>query len=240
MPETVPETPPAVPGLHPITRDDIAAALREGLSDFRAAPAVGLTLAGILVAVGWALVLVGAGAVAWTVTAVFAFPLIAPFLAVGLYETSRRLHAGGRVAFGPVMRTVLAEKDRQIPWAGAMGVIVMFCWMAFAHMTYALFVGLAPFGTPTGWGMLWSGAGVGLALVELVAGGAVALLVFSMTALGLPMLVDREVDVISAIIASIGAVARTPGPWLTWAVVVAGLLLVGMIPGFLGLLMSGP
>ena len=61
-----------------------------------------------------------------------------------------------------------------------------------------------------------------------------------MTALGLPMLVDREVDVISAIIASIGAVARTPGPWLTWAVIVAGLLLVGMIPGFLGLLIVLP
>jgi len=56
----------------------------------------------------------------------------------------------------------------------------------------------------------------------------------------LPMLVDREVDFLTAIIVSLAAIRSNTRILLVWAFVIAGLLLVAMIPLFLGLLVALP
>jgi len=71
-------------------------------------------------------------------------------------------------------------------------------------------------------------------------GGAFALLLFAVCVLGLPMLLDREVDYVTALIRSVGYVLAHPGLMLRWAVVIAVLLFLGMLPGFLGLLIVMP
>jgi len=73
-----------------------------------------------------------------------------------------------------------------------------------------------------------------------VVGGGFALLLYAVCVLGLPMLLDREVDYVTALIQSIGYVLRHPVVMLSWALVIALLLFVGMVPGFLGLLIVLP
>ncbi|MEM7489515.1 MAG: DUF2189 domain-containing protein [Pseudomonadota bacterium] len=220
---------------------DIAAILRAGLADFRAAPLYGLFFASVYVLAGLLLLQVGAGPFTWTLTLSLGFPLVAPFLAVGLYEVSRRLERGEPLSFPAVLGVVWNERTRQIPWAGAVLLIYFLFWSFVAHMLFALFMGpQALLGPPTDLAHYTSGRGLALVAVQLAFGGACALLLFGLTCVSLPMLLDREVDFVTAMRRSL-AVARANGPaMLLWAALIAVSTLLALVPWFLGLLVVLP
>jgi uncharacterized membrane protein len=237
----IPMDPSPLPEIGRVSLSEILASLRAGARDFGAAPAYGVFFSAFYVAIGLGLTLIGAGTFVWTLVLALGFPLVAPFAAVGLYEVSRRLESDQPLVWGEILGVVLREKDRQIPWIGAILVIVFLFWSFFAHMLFALFMGLSTltnisssyesFLTPTGLTML---------AAQVVAGGAVAFLVFSITVVSLPLLLEREVDFVTAMLHSMKTVARNLHVMLVWAAIIAALLFVGMIPYFLGLFVVLP
>ena len=87
---------PARPVIRKITTNDVYAALADGWADFKAAPRFGLFFGGVYAIAGMIILLqlMVWEQPLWIVPLVFAFPLIGPFAAVGLYEVSRRREAG--------------------------------------------------------------------------------------------------------------------------------------------------
>lgn len=228
----------------PVPRDvglaDLRAALVLGLRDFRAAPVFGLFFAAIYVLAGLVLLSLGAGFLTWTLALSLGFPLAGPFLAVGLYEVSRRIEAGTQPRFGPVLAVVWAERNRQIPWAGAVIVLYLLFWSFFAHMLFALFMGpMSLIGPPDASAYL-GGRGLALVVAELAFGGIFALLLFSLMVVSLPMMLDREIDFVSAMRVSLRLVRRNPGPMLIWAAIIGAASLVALLPWFLGLFVVLP
>jgi uncharacterized membrane protein len=224
-----------------LTLGDIVAVLRAGIRDFLRAPQFGLFFASVYVALGLILVQFGAGLFTWTLTLSLAFPLAAPFLAVGLYEVSRRLDRGVPLSFGPVLGVVWRERTRQIPWAGAVILIYVLFWSFLAHMIFALFMGPSAFrGPPDDLATYLSGPGLAMILAEIVFGGVCAFLLFALTAVSLPMLLDREVDFITAMRASLSVTRRNLGVMLVWAFIIAATTFLALLPWFLGLLVVLP
>uniref|UniRef100_UPI0035B2E211 DUF2189 domain-containing protein n=1 Tax=Sandaracinobacter sp. TaxID=2487581 RepID=UPI0035B2E211 len=84
------------------------------------------------------------------------------------------------------------------------------------------------------------GPGLAMLLVGSAAGALLALAFFAITVVSLPMLVDRRVDFITAIIVSLGVVRSNTAVMITWALLVATLLFLAMLPMFLGLLLILP
>ncbi len=86
----------AAPTVNTVSFGDLAACLRRGWRDFTRAPLYGLFFAAVYVAGGWLIwwALTTKGQLWWTLVASAGFPILAPFLACGLYEVSRRLEAG--------------------------------------------------------------------------------------------------------------------------------------------------
>ncbi|MGD1884276.1 MAG: DUF2189 domain-containing protein [Paracoccaceae bacterium] len=231
----------------PQLRAPNAAILRQSLGygwrDFRSAPLYGL-LAGLACCVaGWALLAItmAAGHTFWLILAVFGFPLIAPFAALGTYVVSRALEDGVRPSVDEVLRMLWAERTRQLPWLCMMMIVALLFWFFLGHMIFALFLGLAPmtnvstsfsvFLTPNGLMMLGLGS---------VVGGLFALLLYSICVIGLPMLLDREVDYVTAMLSSIGCVTDNPLLMIGWAATIALFVLLAMLPGFLGLIVVLP
>lgn len=223
--------------------DAIGRALAAGWRDFLRAPAFGLFFAAFYVAGGLVLAAVAAasGQEWWLIPFVLGFPLIAPFAAVGLYEVSRRIEAGLPLDWRSVLGVVFAQKDRQVP-SMAMVILLMFMfWVFVAHSVFAMFMGLqALTHITTSPEVLLQGRGLVMLAIGSVIGAGFAAVLFAMTVAGLPLILDREVDFISAIIASFGAVAANPGVMLAWALVIAAILFLGIAPLFLGLFIALP
>ncbi|MEP2715528.1 DUF2189 domain-containing protein, partial [Pseudophaeobacter sp.] len=72
------------------------------------------------------------------------------------------------------------------------------------------------------------------------AGALFSALLFSVTVISMPMLLDREVDFITAMLTSIRVVTQNPGVMLSWAAIVSLSMLVSLVPGFLGLIFTLP
>ncbi|MDW4498539.1 DUF2189 domain-containing protein [Sulfitobacter sp. D35] len=220
---------------------DLRAVLRLGWADFRAAPVYGLFFAGVYVLAGLILLQLGAGMFTWTLTLSLGFPLVAPFLAVGLYEVSRRLERGAPLVFSEILGVIWQERTRQIPWAGAIIVIYFLFWSFFAHMLFALFMGpSALLGPPDDITHYLTGRGLALTLTELASGAVLAFLLFALTAVSLPMLLDREVDFVTAMLTSLRVTRDNLRVMLVWACMIAVLTLLALVPWFLGLFLVLP
>lgn len=230
-----------LPGIQAIGLGDLGHALRAGIRDFRAAPRFGMFFSAVYVLGGFLMVWLGAGTVIWTLATSLGFPLVAPFAAAGLYEVSRRLERGDPLTWDGVLGVVWRERTRQLPWAGAIIVIYFLFYTFLAHMIFALFMGLSPMtNVSSGWDAFLTRQGMTMIAVEFAVGGALAFLLFALTVVSLPLLLDREVDFVSAMILSFGCVARNPVTMGAWALLVAATTLLALLPWFLGLVIALP
>ena len=140
-----------------------------------------------------------------------------------------------------MLAVVAAERGRQMPWIGGVILVTFLFWTFLAHLIFALVFGPAAIlDVHSSLEMFLGPRGAALVAIELAAGGAVASLLFSLVVVGLPMLLDREVDFVTAMLTSLRAVSVSRGPMTLWAAVVALGTLLAMLPAFLGLLVALP
>lgn len=242
-PDRPDDLPDELPGIAHIGLSDLRQALWLGWRDFRRAPAFGLLFSAVYVAGGLviAAVALAAGREWWLIPFVLGFPLIAPFAAVGLYEVSRRIEVGEPLSWPEVTRVIFAQKDRQIPSMAMVILLLFMFWVFVAHTIFALFMGVSALTNITSSpAVLFEGRGLIMLVTGTVVGAGFAAVLFAFTVVGLPLLLDREVDFITAIITSVQAVMQNLPVMAIWAAIIAALLFLGILPAFLGLFVVLP
>ncbi len=235
------EEPPVLPDGATVSLEQPWQWLAQGWSDFTRAPEIGLFYGFGLVSVSWALVLLlaVAGEIHLLLPFTGGFFIVAPLLVAGLYDTSRRLELGQR----PRLSTTLMawRAPRQLALMGVILVLIHLAWIRVALLLYPLFFHGRGHSSETFLPELL-GTPAGLAL--LVVGGLIGLLfaltAFGVTAVSIPMLVDQEVSVIDAVIASIGVVRSNPKAMLLWGLLIVLLTVIGIMTLLIGLLIVAP
>ncbi len=229
--------------VRPLSTQDLWAVLALGWADFKRAPLYGLFFASVYVAGGWIIVyaLTSSGKLWWTLPAAAGFPILGPFIACGLYEVSRALEEGEPLHWRNVLGVVLDQKDRQIPSMAVVVVVFFLFWNFLAHMIFALFMGLSVMTNITSsFEVYFTANGVLMLTIGTIVGAIFAGVLFSLTVISLPMLLDREVDFVTAMITSVAVVITNPGIMLLWGGIIAMALFASMLLGFLGLFIALP
>ncbi|GHC58891.1 membrane protein [Gemmobacter tilapiae] len=226
-----------------LTWADLRISLALGWRDFRRAPALGLFFAGVYVLGGWVLLLAftEAGRLWWSLPAMAGFPILGPFIACGFYDISRRLEAGEPLSWRDVMGVIFQQRNRQIPSMAAIIVVFFLFWNFLAHMIFALFLGFSTMtNVSSSFGVFLTPNGLTMLATGTVIGAVFAATLFSLTVISLPLLLDREVDFVTAMITSVGVVSTNPFVMFGWATLIALALFAAMLPGFLGLFLVLP
>lgn len=240
----MPDTPkPGVPELGEVDVAMLKEALRRGWRDMTRAPGYALFFAGFYVAMGWVMtwVTLATGQSYWLVFAAVGFPLVAPYAAVGFYDISRRIAQGRPLPAREILAVVIRESGRQLPWVGAIHLVIFLFWFFLAHMIFALFLGLSTMtNVSTSLEVYVTANGLSMLAVGSVIGAAFSTLLYMITVLSLPMLLDREIDFVTGMITSFSYVQAHPVVMIGWGVFIAGVTFLSMLPGFFGLLISLP
>jgi uncharacterized membrane protein len=222
--------------LAPVRLRDIGNAIQAGVGDFTSAPLVSIAIALVYTVGGWLL-----AALLWVMNMPFlvyplamGFALVAPFVAVAFYEVSRSLAAGKPPTVYKAWCAVCDAKNRDIRWMALITSFAFFLWMDMAAMITLSFFGAAALdlgdllrqiGTTThGWIFL---------VVGHVVGAVIALLVFSISVISIPMLFDRDIDIITAIRTSVSVVKANPFPMALWCATIAASIIASIATGLL-------
>jgi uncharacterized membrane protein len=216
--------------------------LRQGWRDFLQTPKVSLAYGAAFVIVSNLLTLglKAAGLDSLILPLAGGFVILAPLLVVGLYDVSRRLERGEPVILGDVFGAFRANVSQ----LSGMGVVLLVCylvWIEVALFLFMLFFNDAP--PPLDRfleDVVFSLPGAPLLLVGSAVGALFAAVVFSITAVAVPLIYDRPIDVITAISASLLTVRTNFRVMFGWAALIAVLTAVGLATLFLGLAVAMP
>jgi uncharacterized membrane protein len=228
------------PGVRRIAADAPVRSLARGWEDLRAAPLPSLFYGVVLALMGW---VIGrfVGQAAYELAFVTGFLLVGPFLAMGLYDISRRRSRGEAVRLAPT----LAAWRANLPAIGFYALILallMAVWVRVSVVVVALFFeGGMPTVETLAHDILTSENGWFFLAAYGAAGAGFALLVFATSVVSLPMLLDRDrMDTLTAMISSFNAVRLNFGPMLVWAALIVALTALGFATFYLGLVVVLP
>ncbi|HSV69673.1 MAG TPA: DUF2189 domain-containing protein [Methylibium sp.] len=229
---------PAPIRLAPLRWSDPLRWLARGWRDFLRCPGIGLFYGGCFMVMGWALAAVYRHAPAYVLALSAGFLLMGPFLCLGLYDASRRLERGERPDFGDS----LFAWDRHTGTLAIFGFVLLVLEMLWGRAAMVVFA-VSFEGMPDLRGSLLAlvdPENLGFIVAYLGVGGVFAGLIYAVSVVSIPMVLDRGTDAIGAGLTSLRLVFTQPGVMLCWGALITTLVVLAMLPWFTGLLVVGP
>ena len=218
---------------------DLMDALGKGIDDFKLMPThlIFLCIIYPIVTLVYARTAAGYDVLPLVFPLLAGYTLIGPLVATGVYELSRRRELGDPVSRWQSFEVLRSHSIISIAILGVILMVLYFVWLIVAQVIYAYtfgdwvpssigeFVGQV-FGTGAGWTLIVVGSGFGF---------LIAVVVFSLSVVSFPLLLDRDAGVVTAIGTSIRVVMANPMTMALWGLIVAVTMLVGALPFFVGL-----
>jgi uncharacterized membrane protein len=223
---------------------DLKEVLASGLDDFKAMPSHAVFLCLIYPILGLLLcwLTLGFALLSLVYPLILGFALIGPFAAIILYELSRERERGVPVDVTHAFGVFRSPSFGAIAALGLLLMVIFLVWLAVAQAIYVASFGDAPissisefahrvFTTPEGWQLIIVGNGVGFLF---------ALLVLTISVVSFPLLLDRDVGAVEAVLTSVRVVWENPTVIAVWGLIVAGALALGSLPLLIGLAIVVP
>ncbi|WP_424941651.1 DUF2189 domain-containing protein [Aliiroseovarius sp. S253] len=227
-----------------VSAADVTASLKAGFSDFLTRPIMssffGLFYAVFGILFVWCLVWLGK--IWMIIPAMVGFPLVAPFAAAGLYEMSRRLQNGESFSWSDILTVMAQQSKREMGWMAFVTLFVFWVWMYQIRLWLAIILQDVSFSSFDGFlnAVLFTPEGWTFLAIGTCSGAVLSAVLFSVTVVAMPMLLEREIDFVTAMLTSVRVVTENPLVMLTWAAIISVTMLISLAPAFLGLIFALP
>lgn len=239
-----PYVPPTVEGpkarLRLLKLSDPLRWLALGLADLRASPGIGLFYGLAFWAMAQILALVFRHRPEYTLSMVSGCLLVGPFLAMGLYEVSRRRESGQK----PDLSSSLICWDGHIKSMSMLVLVLLVLELLWGRASLVVFAVFFNTGMPSTTGVIeaiFNPENIDFVAVYLFVGGIFATLVYAISAVSIPMILDRDTDAISAGITSIRVFLGELAVMLFWGLILSSLVVLSFLSYWmLALVVVGP
>ena len=213
--------------------------LRLGWADFKRCPRIGLFYGLCFFIMGHALLALFQTAPEYLLALSAGFLLMGPFLCLGLYDASKAMQTHShRPSLRASLQAWRPTRGTMAIFAGVLLILEML-WGRAALVVLAVSFNTMP-DKANLLAMLLDPENIGFVITYCVVGGVFASLIFVTSVISIPMIMDRQVDAVSAGLTSIRACLQNPGVMLFWGALITGIIVLAMLPAFLGLLIAGP
>lgn len=225
-------------GLRPLSARDPLRWIALGWADFARAPVIGLFFGGCFMTMGWALLKVFENAPAYVLALSAGFLLVGPFLCMGLYHVSHALERGDRPGLWGALLAWRRKSDT-LAIFGFVLLVLELLWGRASLVVFAVtFNGMPDFkGSVL---KLLDLANLNFIIAYVAVGGVFAALIYAVSVVSIPMILDRQTDAITAGLTSIRLVVTQPAVMVLWGALITAMVVVAMLPWFAGLLVAGP
>jgi uncharacterized membrane protein len=234
----------AVPVVRRIEVKAIREALEDGVSDFWAMPSHAAFLGLVYPLCGMVLAYAPSyqNAVQLLFPLASGFALVGPFVAVGLYEMSRRRELGLEISWKYAFNVLRSPSIPSIVALGSLLLTIFAAWIAASQSLYTALYGPTPpvafvdflqqvASTERGWLLIGVGCFIGFCFAAVT---------LAISVVSFPLLLDRDAGALTAVATSIKTVLKNPVPMALWGLIVAAALLIGALPFFIGLTLVVP
>lgn len=230
------------PDVYDVSIGDLIEVMAAGIRDFRAAPQYGLVIGGTYAVVGWVVIALvlefDLPFLAYPLA--MGFALIAPFAGVGFYAVSDLLEKGEPLSWSALREAIRGSTQRDLRWMALITAFAFFIWVDIAAMLFIGFMGFSAFHDNFLELLFTTSTGVVFLVVGHIVGAIIALLVFSISVVSFPMLYDRDIDFVTAMVTSVRLVIANPKSMVIWCIVIGILTGLSLLSAFLGLFVMLP
>jgi uncharacterized membrane protein len=230
----------SLPSIRTVEASRPFAWLRAGWSDMRGNLGASLMYGLVLSFVGYVILSKAADIPYLFTAAISGFFLIGPVAASGLYEISRRHEKGEKSSFAQSLAGLRDERESLL-FFGALLAFVLLSWERLSAILFALFFkGNVPDINHFAKDVLLSGEHLQFVAAYLLAGGVLAATVFALSAVAIPMILDRKVDVVTAMMTSFRATEKNIGTMFIWAMLIVACIAIGFATMMIGMVVVLP
>jgi uncharacterized membrane protein len=213
--------------------------LAAGVRDYLAHPLPSAFYGACFAAMGWLIALTLQHAFQYVSALTTGFFLVGPFLAIGIYDLSRRRERGERVSLAPTLDAWRANTGAIGMFAIVLAVILL-VWARASLVVFALFY---TGGMPTLASFVeqfFAFSNVEFLIAYACVGGFFALCTFAVSVVSVPMMLDRRVDGVVAVLTSLRAFGANVPAMLVWAALIVVVIGAGFALFFAGLVVGVP
>ena len=213
--------------------------LNAGIKDFKASPAASITYGMVYVVLGLFLAWLSWENPIFITSLATGFLILGPIVAVGFYCMSRTLEQGSTPHFSQGIDGLRFNGVSLASFAMVLG-ILMGIWAVISGVTVAMFFNSVSITDNWLDTLIGHKQFVPFLFVWAISGTVVATVAFSISVISVPLITDKRVDVMTAMITSVKAVMANPGVMLSWALILVVLMFLGFIFFFVGLAITLP